>query len=177
MADKTAVADWSLVPNDNDNISGIALGEGMAPSGVNNALRTIMAQLKASLTPATQAQMEAATDLIAPVTPGRQKFHPSAAKGWGVWSNSGVIQASYNIGSITDVNVGVHIVNWTVPFSTPAYSVAANALFNPNGSAAGSRVMHVASLLTGSTSLTCVNASTWLATDPTFWMASAFGDQ
>lgn len=48
MADKNDVTSWSEDQADNTDIGGVPLGENvMLPSNVNNALRTMMAQLKA----------------------------------------------------------------------------------------------------------------------------------
>lgn len=55
---------------------------------------------------AVQAEMEAGTDTTRAVTPGRQHFHPSAAKCWCISANSTTILASYNMTSITDTGVG-----------------------------------------------------------------------
>jgi len=50
MTDKNSVADWSTTATDNDNIAGVPLAENlMYPRHVNNALRTMMAQLKAAI--------------------------------------------------------------------------------------------------------------------------------
>ena len=49
MTDKNSVADWSTTATDNDNIAGVPLAENqMYPRHVNNAIRTIMAQVKAA---------------------------------------------------------------------------------------------------------------------------------
>lgn len=46
MTDKNSVADWSTTATDNDNIAGVPLAENlMYPRHVNNALRTMMAQI------------------------------------------------------------------------------------------------------------------------------------
>lgn len=47
MTDKTSVADWSTTASENDNVGGIDLRENvMRPRDVNNAIRTVMAQIK-----------------------------------------------------------------------------------------------------------------------------------
>lgn len=73
---------------------------------------------------ATQAEQEAETSVIAPVTPGRQKFHPSAVKGWVKFNGTGTvtINGSYNVTSITDNGVGNYTVNFTTAFSDANYS-------------------------------------------------------
>lgn len=55
---------------------------------------------------ADQAEMEAGSVTNRAVTPGRQHFHPSAAKCWCISANSTTILASYNMTSITDTGTG-----------------------------------------------------------------------
>lgn len=43
---KNSVADWSTTAGNNTDIAGINIAEGCAPSGINNAIRTVMAQVK-----------------------------------------------------------------------------------------------------------------------------------
>jgi len=75
----------------------------------------------AAVSYATQADQETGTATNTAVTPGRQQFHPSAAKSWVrfYWS-AGVptIEASYNVSSLTDVGVGVVDINFTTSFSS-----------------------------------------------------------
>ena len=53
---------------------------------------------------ATQAEMEAASSTSVYVSPGRQQYHPSAAKAWVKFNGTGTvaINASYNTTSATD---------------------------------------------------------------------------
>lgn len=46
MARKDAVSDWSETPNSNDNVGGINIAENCAAANLNNAIRTVMAQIK-----------------------------------------------------------------------------------------------------------------------------------
>src|SRR3990167_4346591 len=56
---------------------------------------------------AIQSEQETGTDATRAVTPGRQHFHPSAAKFWVKWTgNSTTILVSYNMTSIADTGVG-----------------------------------------------------------------------
>ena len=73
---------------------------------------------------ATQAEQESASSLTVFVSPGRQQFHPSAAKGWASWEMIGTwsIYSSHNVSSITDSGTGIGIVNWNVDFSA-SYTV------------------------------------------------------
>jgi hypothetical protein len=43
---KNKVSEWSATASNNTDISGINIAEGCAPSGINNAIREIMAQVK-----------------------------------------------------------------------------------------------------------------------------------
>jgi hypothetical protein len=43
---KDKVSEWSSTPSNNNDIGGINIAEGCAPSGINNAIRELMAQVK-----------------------------------------------------------------------------------------------------------------------------------
>jgi hypothetical protein len=43
---KTKVSEWSATPANNTDVGGIDINEGCAPSGINNAIRDMMAQIK-----------------------------------------------------------------------------------------------------------------------------------
>jgi hypothetical protein len=43
---KTKVSEWSATPANNTDVGGIDINEGCAPSGINNAIRDVMAQIK-----------------------------------------------------------------------------------------------------------------------------------
>lgn len=43
---RTKISEFSATPNDNTDIDGIDIAEGCAPSGINNAIRELMSQLK-----------------------------------------------------------------------------------------------------------------------------------
>lgn len=43
---KDKVSDWSSTPSNNTDVGGIDINEGCAPSGINNAIREVMAQIK-----------------------------------------------------------------------------------------------------------------------------------
>jgi hypothetical protein len=70
---------------------------------------------------ATQANQETATSIVTIVTPGRQQFHPSAAKAWVKFNNAGTVAASYNITSVTDNGTGDWTINIGTDFSTSNY--------------------------------------------------------
>ena len=71
---------------------------------------------------ATQANQETATSTATIVTPGRQQFHPSAAKVWIQCNQNGAIAGSYNVASIADTGTGVVTVTLITAFSSTNYS-------------------------------------------------------
>lgn len=76
-----------------------------------------------SFVAATQAEMETGTSTTVGVTPGRQQFHPSAAKAWVQWNGSTVL-ASYNVSSVTDNGSADQTINFTTAFSSANYGIA-----------------------------------------------------
>jgi microcystin-dependent protein len=43
---KNKISEWSSTPSNNTDVGGIDIAEGCAPSGINNAIREVMAQVK-----------------------------------------------------------------------------------------------------------------------------------
>jgi hypothetical protein len=80
---------------------------------------------------ATQAEQEAGTSLLAAVAPGRQHFHPSAAKCWATVTYSGgtpTLAASYNITGITDTGAGQLTITIATDFSSADWAALAMAV-------------------------------------------------
>jgi hypothetical protein len=75
---------------------------------------------------AAQSDQETGTSILAPVTPGRQQYHPSAAKAWVGFTTVGTtaILASYNVTSLTDNGTGDTTITYTVAFSSVNYAPA-----------------------------------------------------
>ena len=46
---KTKISEWSTTPASNSDIDGINIAEGCAPSGINDAIRDMMAQIRSSV--------------------------------------------------------------------------------------------------------------------------------
>lgn len=131
-------------------------------------------------TAATQAQQETGTSTTAPVTPGRQQYHPSAAKAWcmfnGTTAGTNAPTAGYNVTNVTRNATGDYTVTFTTAFSSGNYCIQANGarsdgagivcvgLNSPTGMSAGSCNIN-ALLQNGS------------AHDPNPCMFLAFGDQ
>ena len=72
---------------------------------------------------ATQAEMEAATNTIAFVSPRSFKWSPYAVKAWVKWGITTTIDASIGVSSITDNGIGDWTVNWSTAFSSTNYGV------------------------------------------------------
>jgi len=140
---------------------------------VSNPIRTLVQ------TAATQAEQETGTAVDKFVSPGRQQFHPSAAKCWIEFTIAGVVNASYNITSVDDTGLGDWTVNIATDMSSGNYSAGASA--DPTGVVAAYNVtIAVISKLAGSFRIigTRGNDGTIL-TDPFSGPVNAwaFGDQ
>jgi hypothetical protein len=74
---------------------------------------------------ATQSEQEAASSIAVAVSPGRQQYHPSAAKAWVRFNGTGTlaIGASYNVSSVTDNSAGNYTVNFTTNFSSGEFAI------------------------------------------------------
>lgn len=124
---------------------------------------------------ATQAEQEAGTNLIHMVTPGRQQFHPSAAKAWHHTAYSGgtpTLGASYNVSSITDNGVGDLLVVVATLFSATNYPVFVSS---QNSSSNNSSDPVVGAATTQWNQLHFETGGA--ATDPVMLNGVAFGDQ
>lgn len=130
---------------------------------------------------ATQAEMEGGSSITTVVTPGRQHYHPSAAKAWGKFGVAANVLASYNITSLTDTGTGVIAVTIATDFSTSDY--ACNVTVEATATTwavANTRECHIrsATLAAGTVSFDCTDntATTSLVKDPTSWHCAMFGD-
>lgn len=122
---------------------------------------------------ATQANQETATSTTTVVSPGRQQYHPSAAKAYvSFLGASGAIGVSYNVTSVTRVGTGVYNINFTNAFSSASYVACATI--------DGTSVLIVQMDSSNSTaSLLRINVYTTagVATDPPAVQVICFGDQ
>lgn len=125
----------------------------------------------ASATAATQSEQETGSSTTVFVTPGRQQFHPSAAKVWGQAGVTGNLIVGYNVTSITDGGAGIATVVVGTDFSTD------NVAITDVVSAAGTLFSKLnATPAVGSFSITASTAA-GTPTDPDRFMFCAFGDQ
>jgi hypothetical protein len=139
------------------------------------ATTDLSASAVAGLVVATQAQMEAGTSTATIVSPGRQHFHPSAAKFWGNASVSGgtpTLDVNYNVTSITDTATGRLTVTIATDFSGSNW--AAYAICAPD--AGDVAITTAVGMAAGSVEFRNVIADGTL-TDPLEWRFGGFGDQ
>jgi len=130
---------------------------------------------------ASQADQETATSTTTYVSPGRQHFHPSAAKFWAHFGVTGNLLAGYNVTSITDNGPGVATVVIATDFSTGDYCVGVSIenLDATIDSIADGQISMIANGLqaAGSVQVLCKNDDGTAAADPTTWNVWGFGDQ
>jgi hypothetical protein len=130
---------------------------------------------------ASQAEMEAGTSLTTFVTPGRQHFHPSAAKFWVKASPGSTINASYNVTSTADATAGVLDITIATDFSGSHYAIVAMSLRTGTGTLVTdtkNTAIRSGTQAAGTVSVeTYDNSATNVAIeDPTSWYAVGFGD-
>jgi hypothetical protein len=143
---------------------------GLAVTGALSATTSITAATIAGNVVATQSDQETATSTSTVVSPGRQQFHPSAAKCWLKCDNAGNVSASYNITSITDTGTGVVTVTIATDFSSANYAI------NISSDTATS-VLGASNIAAGSFRINSVLSTTLAAQDATAYFATCFGDQ
>lgn len=123
---------------------------------------------------ATQGDQEAATSLNAVVSPGRQQYHPSAAKAWvrfdGSASSPITPTAAYNVSNVTKSGTGQYTINFGVSFSAgTAYTCTSNS--NTDLS-----IVNIINYASANTSITTRTAAAGYV-DPTLVSLECFGDQ
>lgn len=137
---------------------------------------------------ALQSDMETATSLLLAVTPGRQQFHPSAAKMWARAAGAGTLTESFNMTSVTDTGTGDLDGTINVDFSTATWCLISsivtgsadvanqfvNKLININAQAAGTFGLQSAQWTLDN--VTFGNIAVALS-DPTSYSIEGLGDQ
>lgn len=125
-----------------------------------------------ALMAAAQSDQETATSTTLYVTPGRQQFHPSAAKFWAKANSGGTLVVSYNMTSITDVGVGQISGTIATDFSSADW-VGQVSVERSDGQL---RIPEFVNEAAGTFSANCYDASS-TNVDPTQWFFTGFGDQ
>lgn len=125
---------------------------------------------------AAQSDMTTATSTTLAVTPGRQQFHPSAAKAWvGFTGSNGSTIANYNVSSVTRISTGIYNVNFTVSFATATSYVASIA--SANAGAGYALGFSDSSVNSGGICRVAYQNSVGVAADPTNGWVVFFGTQ
>lgn len=156
---KNKISEWSSTPANNTDVGGIDIAEGCAPSGINNAIREMMAQIK---------DMQAGTDGDTFTVGGNLSVSGTSVLTGAVTASGGVSgNLTGNVtGNLTGASTGAHngTVGATTPTTVVGTTITANSGFvgnltgNVTGNASGlSATLAVASGGTGSTSLTANN--------------------
>lgn len=123
---------------------------------------------------ATQSDQETATSTTLAVTPGRQHFHPSAAKAWVNANAAGTVLASYGVSSVSKTSTGQYTVNFSTAFSSANYGVvvACSGNATQNGAAEYSF-----GKTASQAKIACILAGSSSVFDPDDWSLTAFGDR
>ena len=127
-----------------------------------------------TVTASTQSDQETATSTSTAVTPGRQHFHPSAAKAWAYCTISGTTltnAATYNM-TVTRTGVGTYTVAFGTNFSSANYAVVTHA------DRAGNIVWAtITSQSASALAISAFNAPSFVAVEATSLTIVCFGDQ
>lgn len=129
---------------------------------------------------ASQTDQETGTSTATFVSPGRQQYHPSAAKCWGIITLSGgtpTLAASFNLTSVTDDGDGKFTFTIATDFSTTNYSVVGMPEADASGTVIGFRARNGGKAV-GSVALDSIAFSgSFGFADPASLSFAAWGDQ
>lgn len=128
---------------------------------------------------AAQSDQETSSSTTTFVSPGRQQYHPSAAKAWAVFPwTAGVptLAASYNVSSLTDNAAGNVTINFSVAFSSANYGFV-GMTDNTLGTNLSSSVSRVDINTQAAGSMQCYANQAGSGADNAFFSFVAFGDQ
>ena len=162
---KNKISEWSSTPANNTDVGGIDIAEGCAPSGINNAIREMMAQVKDMITGADGDSQTVGGNLTVLGTTTLTTALPVASGGTG-GANAGDARTNLGLGTIStqaanNVNItGGSITGITdlavADGGTGASTLAANAVLLGNGTSA---VQTVAPSTSGN--VLTSNGTTW----------------
>ncbi len=154
---------------DNPGVTSVATS-GLATGGTITGTGTI------DVPGATQSVQESGTSTITVVTPGVQRYHPSACKAWIDMNGTGTIanNASYGVSSITDNGTGLYTITFSPAFSTAFYAAVATG--GDTGTVNSTYIDQVAGKVAGSCRFQTVTTTTGVAVDPNVVCMAFFGD-
>ena len=95
----------------------------------NTTKKALVSDITAMVTPpsaAAQADQETATSTTTYVSPGRQQYHPSAAKAWcmfnGNTAGTNAPTVCYNVSTVQKVSTGKYTITFTTALSSANYA-------------------------------------------------------
>lgn len=152
---KNKVSEWSAVPANNTDIGGIDIAEGCAPSGINNGIRELMAQVKDMITGADGDSQVVGGNLTVNGTSTLTGAVTATGGVTGAITSSNATITGGTITGITDLTVA--------DGGTGASSIIANSVILGNGTSALS-----GNLVAPSTSgnVLTSNGTTWTSAAP-----------
>jgi hypothetical protein len=127
-----SIADDAVTYAKMQNVSATARVLGRATSGAGNVEEIPLAgglsisggALTSSQTAtnvASQSDQETATSTTTFVSPGRQQYHPSAAKAWALVAANGSTLASYGVSATSNTGTGTYRITFSTAFSSTNY--------------------------------------------------------
>jgi len=133
---KTKISEFSATPANNTDIDSINIAEGCAPSGINDAIRELMAQLKDFQ---TGAQGDSFNGPIGTSTPAAGAFTTLSASSTATLSGltastALALDASKNVVSVTNTGTGSNVLATSPTLVTPILGTPTSAtLTNATG--------------------------------------------
>lgn len=139
---KNKISEWSSTPANNTDIGGIDIAEGCSPSGINNAIREMMAQVKDMITGADGDSQTVGGNLTVLGTTTLTTALPVASGGTG-GANAGDARTNLGLGTIaTQAANNVNITGGSITGitditvadgGTGASSITSNSVILGNG--------------------------------------------
>jgi hypothetical protein len=167
---KNKISEWSAVPANNTDIGGIDIAEGCAPSGINNGIRELMAQVKDMITGADGDNLTVGGDLTVNGSINLTTDLPIAQGGTGA-STAADARTNLGLGTIaTQAASSVTITGGSITGitdlavadgGTGASTLTANAVLLGNGTSA---LQTVAPSTSGN--VLTSNGTTWTSATP-----------
>lgn len=145
----------------------------LSDSAASNAAKRATITQFLTAVAAAQSDQETATSVVLPVTPGRQHFHPSAAKFFVKFDTSAaILGTAYNVSGIVRNSSGNYTVSFATSFSSANYVASGNA-----AATSGEKIVVCDSQGTGSIVIKVLNGSgNPTETNVTSIMVTGFGD-
>lgn len=129
-----AFTDWDTTAANNTSVGGVSIAEGMDPSDVNDAMRAMMAELKAGVLSLSGGTMTGGLTMGADISMGQNDIWSVGAIGWNVTGDtsgdymtwpSGTGLVGYENGTIAWVlGTGTQVTRFTTAYSQTTANTA-----------------------------------------------------